>query len=117
MFSRIIADGEPLRRGVVRCFVLRKPRQGPLLRVGFSVSRNIRNAVDRNRARRWMKETYRKNKTTLLSGSLLRTETVMVVFLCMAHARSVHNATSRSLVEQSTTALLRDLRHQLLGKS
>jgi ribonuclease P protein component len=117
VFSRVIAEGVSFQRGAVRCFVVRYPHREGSLRAGFSVSRNVRNAADRNRARRWMKESYRKNKVILTAEPLATTETVMVVFLCTARSRSVHNATARSPIEQSIVALLKDLRFQLDGKS
>jgi ribonuclease P protein component len=116
IFSRVITEGLTLQRGAVRCFVVRDAHQKGSLRVGFSVSRNVRNAADRNRARRWMKESYRKNKVLLGAGPLQTNEAVMVVFLCTAHSRTVHNATARSPIEQSIVALLKDLHLQLAEK-
>lgn len=115
-FSRVIAEGQSVQRGAVRCFFLRDTFRGKSLRVGFSVSRGVRNADDRNRARRWMKETYRKNKTLLTSAPLPATEAVMVVFLCTANPGSVHNATARTPIEQSVVALLKELHSQFVGR-
>jgi ribonuclease P protein component len=117
VFSRVIAEGQRFQRGVVRCFVVRDAHQKGSLRVGFSVSRSIRNAADRNRARRWMKELYRKNKALVTAKLFPETEAIAVVFLCTAHSRSVHNGTARTPIEQSILALLNDLRYQLPGKT
>jgi ribonuclease P protein component len=95
---------------------MRDAHQKSPLRVGFSVSRSVRNAADRNRARRWMKESYRKNKELVAIEPSETNEAAMVVFLCTAHSRSVHNATARSPIEQSIIALLKDLHLQLAGK-
>ena len=116
-FARVIAEGQSFQQGAVRCFVLRDAHREGSLRVGFSVSRSVRNAADRNRARRWMKESYRKNKALLTVNPLPARETVMVVFLCTAHPRSVHNATARSPIERSIVTLLKDLQHQFVEKS
>jgi hypothetical protein len=64
-----------------------------------------------------MKESFRKNKALIAEEPLRANEAVMVVFLCTAHSRSVHNTTARSPIEQSIIALLKDLRLQLAGKS
>jgi hypothetical protein len=63
-----------------------------------------------------MKESYRKNKTLLVAELLPTTQTVMLVFLCTAHPRSVHNAAARSPVEQSIIALIKELHSQFSGK-
>jgi hypothetical protein len=64
-----------------------------------------------------MKESYRKNKALITAEPLQTKEAVMVVFLCTAHSRSVHNATARSPIEQSIVTLLKDLHLQFVGKS
>jgi hypothetical protein len=63
-----------------------------------------------------MKETYRKNKALIGAEPLQTNEAVMVVFLCTAHSRTVHNATARLPIEQSIVALLKDLHLQLAEK-
>jgi ribonuclease P protein component len=99
----------------VRCFVLENDRPGSLVRVGFSVSRAVRNAADRNRARRWMKEAYRKNKS-LLTAERPSAEGAIVVFLCTARSTAIHNASARLPIEESIVSLLKDLRAHLAGK-
>jgi ribonuclease P protein component len=116
IFSRVIAEGQTHQRGAVRCFVVRDAQGEQSLRAGFSVSRSVRNAADRNRARRWMKESYRKNKTLITTTPAPAAETVMIVFLCTAQARSIHNAKARLPIEQSIIALLKDLHSQFAGK-
>jgi len=64
-----------------------------------------------------MKESFRKNKELITAEPFQTKDAVMVVFLCTAHSRSVHNATARLPIEQSITTLLKDLHRQLVGKS
>jgi ribonuclease P protein component len=114
-FSRVIAEGRTMQRSPVRCFVLKDERPGSLVRVGFSVSRAVRNAADRNRARRWMKEAYRKNKS-LLTTNPTPTKSTIVVFLCTARSTAIHDASARLSIEQSIVSLLKDVRAHLAGK-
>jgi ribonuclease P protein component len=116
VFSRVIAEGQTFQRGTIRCFVVRDDRQKTALRVGFSVSRSVRNAADRNRARRWMKEAYRKHRALITTDPLQKNEAAMIVFLCTANSRSVHNATARTPIEQAIIALLKELHFQLAEK-
>jgi ribonuclease P protein component len=114
-FSRAIAEGRTMQRLPVRCFVLKDERPGSLLRVGFSVSRAVRNAADRNRARRWMKEAYRKNRS-LLTAEPSPAEGTIVVFLCTARSTAIHDASARLPIEESIVSLLKDVRAHLAGK-
>ena len=116
VFSRVIAEGRSLQRGAVRCFVTREPIVGGSLRVGFSVSRGVRKATDRNRARRWMKESYRKNKALLTTEPQAASENVMVVFLCTSQVALARGKTTQETIEQSIIALLTELRRQVLER-
>jgi ribonuclease P protein component len=50
----------------VRCLVLREPPgRRPGLLVGVAVARGVRRAVDRNRIKRLLRESYRANKPLL----------------------------------------------------
>jgi ribonuclease P protein component len=85
------------------------------LLVGFSVSRGVRNAVDRNRIRRWMKEAYRKNKELFAPRQGLTQKTVTIVFLGSAKIENSRSAKAQKAIEQSMISLLRELHHQLGG--
>lgn len=105
-----------MQRPPVRCFVVRDERSNLAVQAGFSVSRAVRNAADRNRARRWMKESYRKNKSLLTMESQPAKGTI-VVFLCTARSAAIHNASARLSIEQSIVSLLKDVRAHLAGKT
>jgi len=50
----------------VRCLVLREPRgRQPGLLAGVAVARGVRRAVDRNRIKRLLRESYRAHKLIL----------------------------------------------------
>jgi ribonuclease P protein component len=51
----------------IRITYKRMDGEGTILQAGFSVSsRNFKKAVDRNRIKRLLRESYRKQKSTLL---------------------------------------------------
>ena len=86
------------------------------MRVGFSVSRSVENAVERNRARRWMKEAYRKNKHLLANPFEPTPRSAEVVFMLRVRGRLPHTPGSRAAVDQALVALLMELHHHLSGK-
>lgn len=61
-FSRVIGEGRSVARPPVRLFVRVDPTLGSTLKVGFSVSRSVRGAVQRNRFRRLLRESFRLNR-------------------------------------------------------
>jgi hypothetical protein len=63
-----------------------------------------------------MKESYRRNKLIFTAEPLLAAEGLLVVFLCTAQVRSMHNGSARVSVERSMIALVKDLHSQFTGK-
>jgi len=62
--------------------------------VGFSVSRNVKRAVDRNRLKRIMRESYRQNKHQLLSCFAGRNESLDIVFMYLG-TKSISPSTEK----------------------
>lgn len=116
-FSRVIAEGKSLQKGAVHCFFTAVPRQRGSLRVGFSVSRTVQNAVERNRARRWMRDAYRKNKALLTNPSIAETQAMSVVFLLRVRGRLSRAPGSHAAIDQAIVDLLKELRLHRSEKS
>ena len=92
----IFERGRRFDGGSLRCYVqeVDRPsvRPGPLCRVAFTVSGAVRRAVDRNRMKRLLRESYRRNKALLLPSLERSGRACAVVFLFgkrIAHTRDL----------------------------
>jgi ribonuclease P protein component len=62
-YERVYDEGQPHRASLLVLFVLRAPEFAR--KAGFVAGRRVGGAVARNRAKRLMREAYRRNKTVL----------------------------------------------------
>lgn len=111
-FSRVIGEGQSLLRGTLRCFFIIEPGFDSRVRVGFSVSRSIRHAVERNRVRRWMREAYRKHKGLLADIPQSNIGSLSIVFMASAGDRSVHRGDTYATTEQAIVIFLKELQRE-----
>jgi ribonuclease P protein component len=61
-FTRVITRGKKFDRKPIKAFVYSSPSKDAELRVGFTVSKAIRKASQRNLLKRLMKEAFRTKK-------------------------------------------------------
>jgi len=66
LFKRVYDEGRKFQARYFTAFVL--PNSGPQSRIGITVTRKIGNSVERNRARRLVREAFRKNKWLVPQG-------------------------------------------------
>jgi ribonuclease P protein component len=59
-FKKVYQDGRKFHSRYFTAFVLANPRAGS--RIGITTTRKVGNAVERNRARRLVREAFRRNK-------------------------------------------------------
>ena len=84
-FQEVFEKGRRCERKFLRCFyiVTTVPANSstPSVSVGFAVSRQFKRAVDRNRIKRIMRESYRTHKHILIDTCLTHNINVQAVLL------------------------------------
>jgi len=81
------------------------------------VSRGVRTAAERNRARRWMKEAYRANKELLRDPLSPIPHAVNIVFLLRVRGELPRRKEVRENINQAMITLLKELHQHLSEKS
>lgn len=76
----MLSGGLSVKAGSLRCFYLRKEDEKDKLRVGIAVTRNVKNAVGRNRIKRLMRDVLRANLSSF--ENIVRGKSIDMVFLC-----------------------------------
>jgi len=107
--SEVFAKGERVAGKLIRCFVLSRPageRPPDSLAVGFTVRRTINRAVDRNRVKRLLRESFRKNKDLLHPSMKQPSGALSVVFMYAPRVPMPVKSLTYSAVETEMRALL-----------
>jgi ribonuclease P protein component len=112
-FSTILSKGRSLQAGTVRCYFLVGQGEGKGVKVGFTVSRSVREATARNRLRRFLREAYRMNKQILLKAGIERAHNVELLLMCAPAAETNPKRLTYDSIERPVISLLTDVNRQL----
>lgn len=108
-FDLLFKRGEKFSGKAIRCLVVRAPADAretvPRVIVGFAVPRTVKRAVDRNRIKRYLRESYRLNKHLLAQQKQLSCG-VTILFLYAHKKGSQAELPSHHVVEQDMKHLL-----------
>lgn len=103
LFERLLREGNRIQGSPIRLLWIRSPLATPYpVQVAFSVpKRNFRRAVDRNRIKRLLRESYRKNKSGLYSLLSGRSQQYALLFVFHGQRMPDHHE-----IESQLTSLL-----------
>ncbi len=106
-FQLIFEQGRKIEGRLLRCYVLpgKRPPPGtrPSVVIGVATSRVLRRAVDRNRVKRLIRESYRRQKEIIISPA---TSGGSLLFLFSAAAARREQLPSYSEIEKDMIRLL-----------
>ena len=98
-FSSIFESGKTFKDFPVRMVFLPWKTESGLTQTGFSVSKKrFKNAVDRNRIKRQMREAFRTSKTSFLT-ELQQTYAIVFIYLSNQHSdyATINNSITKCL--------------------
>ncbi|HEY6952508.1 MAG TPA: ribonuclease P protein component [Bacteroidota bacterium] len=104
-FTRVITTGHSISAPPVRCYYIRREGTPPRILAGFSVSRNIRRAVDRNKAKRLMRESFRLNKYAMQQQSKENNVSLDIVFMYSGSRSALVGKVALKNVEEAVRKL------------
>ena len=67
-FNKVIKNGKKVANNFVNIFILKRNDEDSIRRIGLITSRKVGNAVERNLAKRRLREIFRTNKHKLTPG-------------------------------------------------
>jgi len=111
-FDLLFKRGEKFSGTTIRCLVVRRPAdardESPRVIVGFAVPKTVKRAVDRNRIKRFLRESYRLNAHLLAQQKQL-TRGMTILFLYSHKKGSPAGLPSYHDVEQDMKQLLQSV--------
>ena len=109
-FQDVFDHGEQFEGTHLRCLMKMSPGEGvkerPRIKVGFAVSRGIKRAVDRNRIKRLMRESYRLNQHVVPFTVMNSTKCADIVFVYSPRSPLEVRSISFKDVESSVKQIL-----------
>jgi ribonuclease P protein component len=85
IFSFVFQHGRRIEGKFIRCYICPHPatlpEQSPRYQVGFAVATRVRRAVDRNRMKRLLRESYRLQKDLFCTAVENARTSLAIVFL------------------------------------
>jgi len=110
LLNSIFKKGERYRGKFLNCYVLKNPADSQdrvsSVQAAFVVPKRVKLAVDRNRLKRYMRESYRGNKAFLIECSGKYSLSIKVVFLFSSQPRSSERIPEFSGIDKDMKNLL-----------
>ena len=109
-FKYIYNEGKKLSGKKIQCFYIKKPRGEIKLKsqiqVGFKVSTKIKRAVERNRVKRLMRESYRLNKSIIVEHVKVTENSLHLIFSYLPKIQDFIQTPKFYQIEQDIKTLL-----------
>jgi len=79
-FAKVLSGGHSITCGQLRCFYLVLEKSGSAVKAGFTVTRNIKNAVRRNRSKRLMREAWKMHSESIRKKAMNSEAEIQLLF-------------------------------------
>ena len=113
LFDRSSQDTSSIKRGPIKLLYRRVEASttgtSSPLQIGFAIGRSLGGAVERNRIKRALRETFRKHRLVLERDVAVESSTLIVMVLLRGTGAARTNARLETIARQFETALT-DLR-------
>jgi ribonuclease P protein component len=121
-FELIVRDGKTLRAGTILCSYKINPSgettSRPIIQAGFSVPRRIiKKAIDRNRVKRLMRESYRLNKYILAADIRKSGVGLDILFIYRGKSERKQRYLKLEDVQPDIIRCLDQLRERIAGRN
>ncbi len=107
-FDRLFQHAGRISSTHLRGLFLQEPGKDglPPVRVGIVVGRGVKRAVDRNRIKRLVRESYRRHKHILSFPDVVRSSTLSLIFIYTPRGAAAGVLPDYSDIEQSVIEIL-----------
>lgn len=109
-FRDVYTRGERIEGKFVRCFVIKANTaaspDSPRVVIGTSVSRTVKSAVERNRIKRFVRESYRTHKSILYGTAEHRSSSMKILFVFPARRSDTGRRPSYREIESDIVQII-----------